>query len=222
MTPSIVNSILPTLTKSKYFAQTQAEIAIGDRQTQKVEDFSAFKKVLQKIGSFTTQVMSGQKVPDAVSGFRAYSKEAMQKINIITDYTYTVDTLMQANKKGIDIAWVKIKTNPKTRESRLIKNIWSKVKKSGGTILRMFAVYEPFKTFLYLALVFLVIGLLLVGRFLYFYIQDDGAGHIQSVIIGAVSLVIAVQMFALGLLADLLAVNRRLMEDILERLKKRD
>ncbi len=203
----------------KPIIEGKAEIAIGDRQTQNIKEFSAFKKFLQKFGSFVTQVMSGQKVPDAVSGFRAYSKKALKKINIITDYTYTVDTLMQANKKGLDIEWVKIKTNPKTRESRLIKNIWTKVKKSGGTILRMYAVYEPFKTFLMLASVFFVIGALLVGRFLYFYVQGDGSGHIQSVVIGAVSLVIAVQMFALGILADLMAVNRRLIEDVLEKEK---
>lgn len=199
----------------------KAEIAIGDRQTQNIKEFSAFKKLLQKFGSFVTQFMSGQKVPDAVSGFRAYSKEALYKINIITNYTYTVDTIMQANKKGIDIAWVKIEVNPKTRESRLIKNIWSKVKKSGSTILRMYAVYDPFKTFTYVAAVFFLIGFALIGRFLYFYVQDDGAGHIQSVIIGAVSVVIGVQMFALGLLADLMAVNRRLVEDLLEREKRR-
>ncbi|MDD3648354.1 MAG: glycosyltransferase family 2 protein [Candidatus Dojkabacteria bacterium] len=199
----------------------KAEIVIGDRQTQNIKEFSVFKKLLQKFGSFVTQFMSGQKVPDAVSGFRAYSKEALMKINIITDYTYTVDTLMQANKKGIDIAWVKIRTNPKTRESRLIKNIWTKVKKSGSTILRMYAVYEPFKTFTYISAVFFFIGFVLVGRFVYYYLLDDGAGHIQSVVIGAVSFVIGVQMFALGLLADLLAVNRRLMEDILERVKRK-
>jgi len=209
---------IPDLVKPILDGET--EIVIGDRQTQKVKEFSMIKKLLQKLGSLVTQLMSGQKVPDAVSGFRAYSKEALYKINVITDYTYTVDTIMQAYKKGVDIAWVKIKTNPKTRDSRLIKNLWSKVKKSGGTILRMYAVYEPFKTFLMIASLFSIIGAVLIGRFLYYYLQGDGAGHIQSVVIGGVSFVIAVQMFALGIVADLLAVNRRLMEDILERVKK--
>ncbi|MBN2100753.1 glycosyltransferase family 2 protein [Candidatus Dojkabacteria bacterium] len=200
--------------------ENRAEIVIGDRQTAKIDEFSPFKKVLQKFGSFVTQFLSGQKVPDAVSGFRAYSKEALQKINIITNYTYTVDTLMQANKKGIDIAWVKIKTNPKTRESRLIKNIWTKVKKSGSTILRMYAVYEPFKTFCVFSSGFFIAGLALLGRFLYYYLAGNGTGHVQSVIVGAVSLVIGVQIFVLGILAELLAVNRRLIEDMLERLKR--
>ncbi len=199
----------------------KAEIVIGDRQTQKIDEFSFFKKFLQKFGSFVTQIFSGQEVPDAVSGFRAYSREALEKINIITDYTYTVDTLMQANKKGIDVEWVKIEVNPKTRESRLIKNIWSKVKKSGGAILRMYAVYEPFKTFLALSSVFFAMGVLLVGRFTYFYFSGNGAGHIQSVTIGAVSFVVGIQLFALGLISELLAVNRRLTEDVLQRLKNR-
>lgn len=197
----------------------KAEIVIGDRKTQKSKEFGIVKKLLQRLGSYVTQTLSGQSVPDAVSGFRAYSREALAKINIITDYTYTVDTLMQANKKGIDVAWIPIRVNPKTRESRLIKNLWTKVKKSGGTILRMYAVYEPFKTFLVISSFFFIIGALLIGRFLYFYLQGDGAGHIQSVVIGGVSCIISVQMFALGILADLMAVNRRLIEDALEKMK---
>lgn len=210
---------IPDLVKP--ILEERAEIVIGDRQTQKIKEFSFIKKILQKFGSYVTQVMSGQKVADAVSGFRAYSKEALQKINIITDYTYTVDTLMQAHKKGLDVKWIKIETNKKTRESRLIKNLWAKVKKSGTTILRTYAVYEPFKTFLFVASAFFLVGAVLLGRFTYFYLQGDGAGHIQSVIVGAISIVIGVQMFALGVLADLMAVNRRLVEDLLER-RKRD
>ena len=165
--------------------------------------------------------MSGQRVPDAVSGFRAYSRAALEKINIITDYTYTIDTLMQANKKGLDIEWVKIKTNPKTRESRLIKNIWTKVKKSGSTILRMYSIYEPFKTFLLLSLPFILVGLALCSRFVYFFLRNEGQGHVQSLVVGGVVIIVGVQMFALGILADLMAVNRRLIEDLLEREKKR-
>jgi glycosyltransferase involved in cell wall biosynthesis len=200
----------------------RAEIVIADRQTSKVKEFSLVKKALQKFGSFVTQILSGEKVPDAVSGFRAYSRKAMQKINVITDYTYTVDTLMQANKKGLDIEWIKIKTNPKTRESRLIKNLWTKIKKSGSTILRMYAIYEPFKTFLLISSLFLISGFVLLARFVYFWLNGDGDGHVQSVTIGAISSVVGVQLFALGIIADLLSVNRRLIEDILERLKKKN
>lgn len=205
----------------KPIIEGRAEIVIGDRQTGKIKEFTFFKRILQKIGSFVTQSLSGQRVPDAVSGFRAYSRAALEKINIITDYTYTIDTLMQANKKGLDIEWVKIKTNPKTRESRLIKNIWTKVKKSGSTILRMYSIYEPFKTFLLLSLPFILVGLALCSRFVYFFLRNEGQGHVQSLVVGGVVIIVGVQMFALGILADLMAVNRRLIEDLLEREKKR-
>lgn len=198
-----------------------ADIVIGDRQTAKIDEFSVFKKMLQKVGSFTTQLMSGEKVPDAVSGFRAYSREALEKINIVTDFTYTVDTLMQAHKKGIDVAWIPIKTNPKTRDSRLIKNIWSKVKKSGGTIVRMYTIYEPFKTFLYLSSIFFAISAYLIVRYFYFFfILAETSGHLQSLLAGGVSFVIGIQLFALGILADLLSVNRRLVEEALNRIKQ--
>lgn len=204
----------------KPILEGKADIVIGDRQTHLIEEFSLFKKFLQKFGSAVTRFFSGTKVPDAVSGFRAYSSKAMRKINVVTDYTYTVDTIMQAEKKGLDIDWIKIHTNKKTRESRLIKNLWSKVKKSGSTILRVYTIYEPFKTFLYFASVFFVIGAALIGRFMWFYFQGAGEGKIQSVIIGGVSFVVAVQLFALGIIADLMSVNRRLLEDTLERLKR--
>lgn len=213
------SEMIPELIKP--ILENKAEIVIGDRQTDTIEEFSPFKKFLQKLGSFVTQVAAGGNVPDAVSGFRAYSKEAMEKINIMTNYTYTVDTVMQSNKKGLDIAWVKINVNPKTRESRLIKNLWSKVKKSGGAILRMYTIYEPFKTFSYFAILFFVISLFFIGRYTYFYIlENDFSGHIQSLVTGGLTFVIGVQFIALGVLADLLAVNRRLIEDALERLKK--
>jgi len=197
----------------------ETEIAIGDRQTQTIEEFSTIKKFLQKLGSFVTQSMSAGNVPDAVSGFRAYSKEALYKINIVTNYTYTVDTLMQAHKKGLDIAWVKIKVNPKTRESRLIKSLWSKVKKSGSTIVRVYTIYEPFKTFTRISILFFLISLGSGGWYAYNYLTGDTSGHIQSLIVSGVSFVIGIQIFALGIIADLMAVNRRLVENTLERLK---
>ncbi len=197
----------------------KADIVIGDRQTQNIDEFSKFKKFLQKFGSWVTRKLSGSNVRDAVSGFRAYSRKAMKKINIVTNYTYTVDTIMQAEKKGLDIQWIKIQVNKKTRESRLIKNLWSKVKKSGSTIIRMYVIYEPFKTFTIIASLFALIGVALLGRYGYFYIIGETEGHIQSIVIGGVSMILAVQLFALGVIADLMAVNRRLIEDALERLK---
>lgn len=204
----------------KPIVEKRAEIVVGNRQTSKIKEFSPIKKFLQKIGSLTTEVLSGEKVPDAVSGFRAYSKEALYKINIITDYTYTVDTLMQAHNKGLDVEWLDISVNKKTRESRLIKSLWSKVRKSGSTILRMYAVYAPFKIFATTSLVFFIIGLILFMRFFYFFLIEDRDGLVQSLIIGSISLVIAMQMFSIAIIAELLAVNRRLIEDVIRLQKK--
>ena len=199
----------------------QYDIAIGDRKPTANKEFSLVKRALQWMGSSFIQFLTKEPVSDAVSGFRAYSKDALLKINVFTKYTYTVDTLIQANKKGIDICWVPIKTNPKTRESRLITNIFSKVRKSGLTILRMYVVYEPFKTFMLLALVFFAPGAYLLGRFAYFYlaVPAQSAGHVQSVVVGGVCIVIAFLLFALGVIGDLLAVNRTIHEEILTRLR---
>lgn len=200
----------------------RADIVIGDRSPGTVQEFSWIKQRLQVFGSRVIQFLTGSEVRDAVSGFRAYSREALLKIHVLTNYTYTVDTLIQANKKGLDIEWVPITTNPKTRESRLIKSLFSKVRKSGATILRLVTLYDPFRTFLWFALIFGVPGLFLLARFFYFYIllEGRGTGLVQSVVVGGVLLVIAVQMFVLGILADLLSANRTLIEDLLGRMRR--
>lgn len=208
---------IPDLVKP--ILEKKAHIVIGDRQTHLISEFSAIKKLLQKIGSRATSILSGGEVKDAVSGFRAYSLNAMLKINVITDYTYTVDTIMQAEKKGLDIEWVKIGVNKKTRESRLIKNTWSKIKKSGATILRLYAVYEPFKVFMMASVLSGTIGLGFIGRYGWFYVNGSGDGHIQSVVLGGVLVLLSMQLFALGIVADLMSVNRRLTEDLLYQIK---
>jgi len=212
------SEMIPELIKP--ILENKAEIAIGDRQTQKIDEFSPIKKLLQRFGTRVTQIASGGNVQDAVSGFRAYSRTAMEKINVVTNYTYTVDTIMQANKKGLDIAWVKINVNKKTRDSRLIKNLWSKVKKSGSTIVRGYVIYEPLKTFTYFSSVFFLIGIIFWGRYTYFYAIGERTGHLQSLIAGGMLFMMGIQLFALGLLADLLSVNRRLIEDLEERMKR--
>ncbi len=201
----------------------RADIAIGDRAPGKVEEFSWIKQRLQVLGSGVIQSLTGVPVRDAVSGFRAYSRESLLKIQVLTNYTYTVDTLIQAHQKGLDIEWVPISVNPKTRESRLITSLSAKVRKSGGTILRMVTLYRPFRTFMLFAGIFLVPGLFLLARFLYYYIIRGGQGGpslIQSVVIGGVCVMVAVQMFVLGILADLMAANRTLLEDLLVRMRK--
>jgi glycosyltransferase involved in cell wall biosynthesis len=200
----------------------RADIAIGDRAPGKVQEFSWLKQRLQVLGSGVIQSLTGLPVKDAVSGFRAYSRDALLKIHVLTNYTYTVDTLIQSHQKGLDIEWVPITVNAKTRDSRLITSISAKVRKSGATILRMVTLYRPFRTFMLFSGLFLVPGIFLLSRFFYYYIvrQGQGTGLVQSVVIGGVCIMVAVQMFVLGILADLLSANRTLIEDLLVRMRK--
>lgn len=194
----------------------KAEIVIADRQTDKIGHFSPLKKFLQKFGSWWVRLLSGTDIPDAVSGFRAYSRGAAKQLNIVTDYSYVIETIIQASKKKIAITSIPIITNPKTRESRLFKSMWGHVKKSGATMVRVFAMYEPLKTFSFLALLMLIPGLFLGTRFLYFYfVENTGGGHIQSLIFSAILIIVGFQVFLIGLLADLIANNRKLIEKII-------
>lgn len=208
---------IPDLVKP--IIEKRADLVIGDRAPHKSEEFSYIKRKLQKLGNLVVGFLVREPVPDAVSGFRAYSRKALLRIHVVTKFTYTVDTLIQAYKKGLAIEWLPIKANPKTRESRLITNIWSKVAKSGLNILRMSAIYSPFLVFLSAGLIFLIPGLFFVIRFLFFYFTGEGSGHIQSLVLGGVSIVVAVQMFMLGVLAELFSVNRQLLEETLTKLK---
>jgi len=216
------SSLIPDLVRP--IIEGRADIVIGDRNPGAVEEFSWIKQRLQVLGSWVIQCLTGAPVHDAVSGFRAYSRESLLRIHVLTNFTYTVDTLIQAHMKGLDVAWLPISTNRKTRDSRLIKSLFNKVRRSGVTILRMVTLYRPFQTFLWMTAFFLVPGMLLLGRFFYFYFFTSGeaAGHIQSVVVGGVFLVIAVQLFVLGILAELLAANRALIEDMLTRIKRRE
>ena len=199
-----------------------AQLAIGDRNPGQFAEFSPVKRFLQRLGSHTVAFVTGEDVRDAVCGFRAYSRKALLSINPITNYTYTVDTLIQAHKKGLDVSWVPIRPNARTRDSRLITSLLAKVRKSGATILRLFTIYEPFKTFLALAALFFIPALILRGRFAYFYlfVPEHATGHVQSVVIGGVFLVIAVQIGVLGIIGDLLSANRKLIEDGLTRIRR--
>ena len=200
----------------------EADITVGDRQTSTIEHFSTTKKTLQALGSWVVRQASGTRVPDAPSGFRAYSREAALRLNVLTRYTYTLETIIQAGKKNLAVVPVPIHTNPKTRESRLIRGLWDYVKKSAATIVRLYALYEPLKVFSYLGGLFLLLGAVPLMRFVYFYVLQEqyGTRYIQSLIIGAMLIMIGVVILAIGLLADLNASSRRLLEDVLYRLKK--
>lgn len=202
--------------------QQEADVVISNRQTKTIQHFSPVKKLLSSWGSWVVRKASGTLVADAPSGFRAYSREAALRLNILTNYTYTLETIIQSGKKGLKIVSVPIEVNPKSRESRLIKNNWSYLKHSASTILRLYAFYEPLRTFLYLSAPFFLTGSLLLFRFMYYYIIGQrGVGRfMQSLFIGGISLLIGVLIAILGILADISATNRQLTEEMLYRLKK--
>lgn len=198
------------------------DIVVADRQTHTIEHFSPLKKFLQGLGSRIVNKASNTYLPDAVSGFRAYSREAAMNLNVVTDFSYCTETIIAAGKKRMAITHIPVETNPKTRESRLFKNIWSHVYKSMMTILKSYTMYKPLKIFVLSGLLALLIGILPFIRFLYLTLVfgDPVSGHIQSLIFGSVFVVIAFILFVLGVVADLIAINRQLLEDILHRLRR--
>lgn len=198
----------------------QADIVVGARDISNIKDFSPLKKFLQKCGSAVLRFFSSTTVEDAPSGFRAFSREAALKLNVFDNYTYTMETLVQAGAKGLRVKSVPIKVNRKTRDSKLVKNIFDYIFKSMKTTIRMFIVYRPFRFFATLAGFCGFIGLLLVLRFLYFYCIGDGNGHIQSLIFASVFLVSALQLLVIAVIGDLMSINRKLLEDVQIRIKK--
>ena len=199
---------------------SSADIVIGARKILTIKEFSPLKKLFQKFGSAVLRLLSSTPVEDAPSGFRAFSKEAALKLNIFDNYTYTMETLLQANAKGLKIASVPIRVNSKLRDSKLVKNIFDYIFKSMKTTIRMFIVYRPFRFFISLATILGILGLAIVIRFLYYFSLGDGNGHVQSLIFAAVFLISAVQLGIIAILGDLLSINRRLIEDVQTRLKK--
>ena len=202
--------------------QGRADIVVGDRQTHSVAHFSASKKRLQKLGSYVVRNLSGTNVPDAVSGFRAISREAALRLNIISPFSYTIEMLIQAGKKHMAIASVPVRTNPKTRESRLFRSIPQFIERSLTTMVRMYAMYQPLRVFAAIGLLLSAVGAIPMLRFLYFYATEGGAGHVQSLVIGGVLLIIGFITFLIGLVADLINFNRQLLEMTLERVRRLD
>ncbi|MDZ7267396.1 MAG: glycosyltransferase family 2 protein [candidate division KSB1 bacterium] len=198
----------------------RADMVIGDRQVEKIAHFSPLKIKLQKLGSWVVRHVSETSVPDATSGFRAYSREAALRMNVISRFTYTLETIIQAGKKHIALGHVQINTNGKLRESRLFTSIPDYLRRSIGTIFRIYLMYEPLKAFSWIGALVFAPGLAGALRFLYYYFTGDGGGHVQSLILSAVLMIVGFQIFMIGLLADLIAGNRRLQEDTLYRIKK--
>lgn len=191
----------------------KADYVIGARPIDQTEHFSFIKKKLQHFGSWVVRKASNTDIPDAPSGFRAMSREAAMRINVVNDYTYTLETIVQAGRERIPITSVPIRTNEELRPSRLFSSIWGYVKKSMLTIIRAYIMYKPLKCFSYLASVPMVIGLIYAIRFIVAYIMGSGAGHIQSLILGCTLIILGFLTFMIGLMADIIAANRKILED---------
>jgi len=192
----------------------KAQIVVGARPISEIREFSATKKLLQKMGSAVVRIASGTSVPDAPSGFRAVHAAAALRLNVFGDYTYTLETIIQAGRKGIPIASVPVRVNPATRPSRLVRSIPSYVRRSMFSIARVFVLYKPLRFFSVIGALLLVPGVALGLRFLYEYLLTGSAGHVQSLILSAILILSAMIVFVAGVLSDLIASNRILLEEI--------
>ena len=199
----------------------RADVVVGDRGVGKVPHFSPAKRLLQRIGSWVVRLASGTRLPDVTSGFRAFSREAALRLNVLSDFTYTLETIIQVGTDRLAIDHVAIEANRTERPSRLFRGTLEYLRRSGQTIARVYTMYRPLRTFLYLATLFALMGLGATGRFVYFYVRDpDYSGHIQSLVLGAACLIISFQVLLFGLLADLVGANRKLLEETLRRLRR--
>ena len=198
----------------------RADIVVGDRGVATLKTFSPIKRNLQRMGSWIIGQASGVKTPDATSGFRAYSREAALRTLVLSEYSYTLETLIQAGYHHMAIEYVPVRTNPQTRPSRLMRSIPHYLANSGVTIVRAYTMYRPLRVFTALGILLLLGGSVLGFRFLYFYIIGEGVGHIQSVILSAVLLIIGFQILLIGLVADLISFNRKILEEVLYKLRR--
>ena len=201
--------------------EEKADIVIGERPIDQTEHFSKKKKLFQHLGSWVVRVASNSDIPDAPSGFRAYSREAALRLNVVNEYTYTLETIIQAGWNKTAMTSVPIRTNAELRPSRLFKSMWRYMKRSSSVILRAFAMYKPMRFFGIIGGVFFALGLILGIRFLWIFIATgSGSGHVQSLILCSSLLMIGVMLFAIGVMADLISDNRRLLEDVQYRVRK--
>lgn len=200
----------------------RADIVIGDREVETIRHFSSSKKFLQKLGSWVVRVASDTHIPDATSGFRAYSRDAALRTNIISGYTYTLESIIQAGNNRLAITHIPVRTNLVLRESRLISSVRSYIVRSASTIVRTYAMYRPLMFFFTIGIIVFTGGLILAARYLFYFFIGEGAGHIQSLILAAVLMMLGFQTVVIGLISDLIAANRRLSEEAVYRLRKMD
>jgi glycosyltransferase involved in cell wall biosynthesis len=197
-----------------------ADMVIGDRETDEIEHFSPLKKRLQRWGSAVVRRASGTSVPDTTSGFRAYNREAALQMQVVSKFTYTLESIIQAGKMLVAVDHVPIRTNEKTRESRLFPSMWAYVRRNTVSIFRIYTLYEPLRVFLFAALITALLGAGIWIRFMIFVIQGESGGHVQSLILGSTLFIIAVQFVALGVIADILGGVRVLQQRVLERVRR--
>ena len=200
----------------------KADIVIGERPIDETEHFSPMKKRLQHFGSWVVRKASGSDIPDAPSGFRAYSREAALRLNVTNDYTYTLETIVQAGRTRMAQTSVKIRTNPELRPSRLFNSTGSYVKKSMMTILRAYMMYKPLRFFTFVAILPFVAGFALGVRYLVYFFMGQGGGHVQSLVFASMLVLIGIGTFLIGLVAELISVNRKILEDVQMHVRRMD
>lgn len=200
----------------------KADIVVGDRGVATLEHFSPLKRLLQKWGSWVVGRAAGIPIPDATSGFRAFTREAALRLTVLGEYTYTLETLIQAGARRMIVVYVPVRTHPQTRPSRLIRSITSFIALSAVTIVRFYTMYRPLRVFMTLGGVLIAGGVALGLRFLYFFLLNQGAGHVQSLILAAILTIVGFQVCLIGLVADLIQMNRKMLEEILYRVRQRE
>ena len=213
--PDIAKLVRPIL-------EGKTDIVIGERPIDATEHFSWKKKKFQHFGSWVVRQASNSDIPDAPSGFRAYSREAALRLNVTNEYTYTLETIIQAGQNKIAMTSVPVRTNPELRKSRLFKSMWAYMKRSATVIIRSFMMYKPLRFFCTIGAIFFLIGVLIGLRFVVFYLGGDGSGRIQSLLLAVALMIIGAQTIFMGLQADMIAQNRKLLEDIQYRVRKAD
>lgn len=206
----------------KPILENKADIVIGERPIANTDHFSWKKKQFQKLGSWVVRIASNTNIPDAPSGFRAYSKEAALQLNVTNNYTYTLETIIQAGHNKIAMTSVPIRTNGETRPSRLFSSMWKYMQRSAKVIIRSFMMYKPLKFFSIFGGILFLIGVLIGVRYLYFLFSEPNARHVQSLILASILMIMGFQSILIGLLADIIAANRTILEDIQYRVRKKD
>ena len=198
----------------------RADMVVGDRQVMTIEHFSPLKKMLQRLGSWVVRQASSTTVPDTTSGFRAYNREAAMALQVVSKFTYTLETIIQAGKLTVAVDHVPIRTNEKLRESRLFPSMWKYVRRNGASIFRVYSMYEPLKVFMTAAVIVAVPAVVMWGRYFYIAVTDGPEGHVQSLVLASTLLIIATLLAALGIIGDLLSGQRIMLQRVFERVRR--